>query len=205
MNNVTHRIKDHKVIPYGGEYTATHPATNITIRARSMRDLYRAMIDHCKANNQPIPLGFEDIVESWFCKNHADSCEEYVQDLPLRPRVLGWQDVLRGTKVMLKHWANGSVLVDDAEANRRASICANCPLNSKIQYGCSGLCGELKDLLVSVTGAKKTAFDGVLQSCSICHCFNAVSVWIDLGLQLDTLTPEMKDAFAKLDWCWKKA
>lgn len=201
---ITSRIKDQKIVPYGGEYTATHPGTGTVIHGRTFREVYQRMIEHCRSNNLPIPMDFEDRVEEWVCLNHPNECQQYVENLPLRPRSLGWMDVLRGTKVMLKHWTKGRPLVSQEEADRRGKICAACPLNGKIQYGCLGLCGELAELLKTVAGSLRTPHDEALQSCGICHCFNRVSVWIELDVQWSALNDEMKSACNSLEWCWKK-
>lgn len=63
------------------------------------------------------------------------------------------------------------------EANRRALICRDCPLNREVRP-CSS-CGEkLAVLPFNLMGATKTAYDADLQSCDICGCYNKAKVWI---------------------------
>jgi hypothetical protein len=87
-------------------------------------------------------------------------------------------------------------LVAQEEAERRAEICAKCPMQIPTSgcWGCKGIAG----LLPQIAGAKTTSFDLQLSACGVCGCYNAVSVHLPLSVQQD----------ANLDfpsYCWKKS
>ena len=87
-------------------------------------------------------------------------------------------------------------LVPQEEAERRAEICAKCPMQIPTSgcWGCKGIAG----LLPQIAGAKTTSFDLQLSACGVCGCYNAVSVHLPLSVQQD----------ASLDfpsYCWKRS
>jgi hypothetical protein len=86
--------------------------------------------------------------------------------------------------------------VDQAEAERRAQICAGCPMNVVVS-GCKG-CGGILKWAKEKLGGKSTSKDGALESCRVCGCFNSVSVWIPLEAQ-------NVEGLEFPDHCWKKA
>jgi len=126
---------------------------------------------------------------------------------PARPkkRRLGLDDVLRGARVLLEFKLGGSQLVDQAEAERRAAICAACHMNSGWQRPCS-VCQELGDLVRSITGGRSTSKDDRLFSCHVCACALKAAVHLPLETQCLGVTEEMRREFAYMKdiaGCWK--
>ena len=138
---------------------------------------------------------------------HPDECEQYIGEKPFRPHRISLSDVIRGTQVMAAFKLAGSPLVDQVEANRRAALCVNCPLNMSFSLPCGGVCSELKRLVTSMVGQSKTKYDERLHACCICHCFLHAAVWLPLEIQCLGVTDEMKEHFKALlptiD-CWKQ-
>lgn len=199
-------VKDWTRVPYGGEWHYIHPKTGVEIRARNRLLLIEKAKAHADANHLPIGLAFEDQVEECVCNDMPDECVPCKSSLPVVRRTLRLSDILRGTRTMLRHWANDGIVVEREVAERRAAICAKCPMNVKFSKPCSGLCPELKKLIESVVGAKGTPFDSRLKSCGICGCYLTASVWVPLHVQWSELDDEQKAAFAKMkeaSGCWK--
>jgi hypothetical protein len=110
-------------------------------------------------------------------------------------QTLGFSAIVRWVKAMY-HFAreNKFVLVPQEEAERRAEICAKCPLQISTSgcWGCKGIAG----MLPHIAGARKTSYDPQLKACGVCGCYNAVSVHLPVDAQQD----------ATLDfpeYCWK--
>lgn len=97
-------------------------------------------------------------------------------------------------------WFTGkSVWVDQAEANRRANICARCPRN--VSVGSCPTChvvSTAKDILNGIKGEKTTDVDNFCDQCCGCGCDIKTIVWI----RKDILTPHM-DASRHHENCWK--
>lgn len=207
------KLKHRQKIPHGGKWIARYPATGqLFISEVSFDDLVDQLTAYCKANGFGIGLGFEDEVESWVCKELPKACEPDTSGMPIGRRKLHMDDIVRGLQSLsgvmgaqLLSWFGGkSPFVDQAEANRRASICAKCGYNIAFKKPCAGICPELKTLVELIRGHRSTPYDNRLDSCSICGCFNSVTVWIELPIQERALTNEMKELFSAIGWCWKK-
>lgn len=140
------------------------------------------------------PPDLPQLVENFLCSRMAGNvncvpCDKAKQSL-------GFGAIVRWVRAMY-HFAknNKFELVGQEEAERRAEICAKCPLQIQTSgcWGCKGIAG----LLPHIAGAKTTSFDLQLKACGVCGCYNAVSVHLPLEVQED----------ASLDFpshCWKK-
>lgn len=71
-------------------------------------------------------------------------------------------------------------VVDQAEAERRASICRSCPMNRRVD-GCLG-CGGVLKVVQELVGARDTTHDGALESCQVCHCFLRAKIWVGMSV-----------------------
>jgi hypothetical protein len=112
-------------------------------------------------------------------------------------QTLGFGAIVRWVRAMYQFAKDNKFeLVAQEEAERRAEICAKCPMQIPTSgcWGCKGIAG----LLPQIAGAKTTSFDLQLSACGVCGCYNAVSVHLPLSVQQD----------ANLDfpsYCWKKS
>lgn len=197
------RLISRNRIPYGAVFKYKHPVTGIILTGSNWDMLCNVVRDYNKANDYPVGLEFEKEIEQNVCQQHPSECEF---DSPLHPKPvkLTIADVVRGAAVMTSHVLNGSQLVSQSEANRRAEICSNCIHNTYFPKACSGLCGELKDIASKFTPNKITPFDEDGRVCGICRCFTRVHVWFPYETLEKGLTEEMKQSFSTVGACWKK-
>lgn len=107
---------------------------------------------------------------------------------------------------LLVEYALGrEVFVDQAEADRRARICALCPKNVPVS-GCTG-CGTMQDAkarLSAITGERKTSADPYLRGCCICGCNCATIVWIRKDILERGFTDSQRALTEQVaPHCWK--
>lgn len=197
------QLKSRGVIPYGGYFKFREPATGQYLNGGTWDMLLQTVRDYRKANGIPLGLDFEDEVETQVCRNQPDECD-YIDDSIPRDRQLSMSDVIRGTKVLLSFKLAGSPLVSREEAERRGSICSGCRFNVTFPRPCTGLCPELRDLVVAIVGNQGTQYDKDLKSCSICGCFTQAHIWLPLDILDKGLTEGMRSAFNSIPHCWKK-
>lgn len=188
--------------PRGGIYFWRDPITGVELQATTGDMLYDRAVAERTANGVPMGLEFWDSVMADVCRDYPDECSNVD---PNQPRRRGWSmgDIVRGTLVMMNHKLNGSELVSQEEATRRAGICAVCPHAAYFSKPCTGLCRDLANLLGS-TGQKSTPYDNDLRACGICGCWTKVSVWFPLETQCVGVTDEMKAQFKVTSRCWKQ-
>lgn len=207
MPDMLRAVLDSKMsIPYGGHFQINRPDLGMVAGGTNFEMLIRNLINYRKANGIPMGLEFEDEVEREICKLYPAACHETSNLIPNRDRTYSFADVIQGTKAMIAFKLAGSPMVSQDEANRRATICSHCPNNVNFSKPCSGVCGELQDIVVSLVGGKSTPLDSALNSCAICSCFNRASVWVELDVMWKTLTPTQKEQFKtakEQHGCWK--
>lgn len=110
---------------------------------------------------------------------------------------LGFSSIVRWVRAMYQFATTNKLqLVEQEEAERRAAICAACPLQIPTSgcWGCKGIAG----MLPAIAGARKTSYDMQLKACGVCGCYNAVSVHLPIDIQQDP-------SLSFPDYCWKKA
>ena len=176
------------------------PESGMMIRSTSLNNLIDAVREHRVANGYSIQMDFDRVVEEGVCKEIPGACHE-VPDrlLPLRMKLA---NVMRFTMTLGESILKGSPRVDDKEANRRASICSDCPANVRVD-GCGGCnSGKVNELVGKITGAKPTSHDNKLESCKYCGCFNKAQVWFPLDLLQKHTSEEIQKELPQ--HCWKK-
>lgn len=95
----------------------------------------------------------------------------------------------------------GRARVEPVEADRRAAICANCPLNHNIHcFACMGMhiMGPM------FFGAYRTPDNDRLHVCAVCRCLNRYNVLAsdEVHREIAKYTGIGAEDFP--DWCWKK-
>lgn len=202
---VTARLINKQRIPYGGKFNYVDPDTGHELWAVTWENLIHQATAHRRANNLPIGLGFEDRIEEQCCLDLPEECTDPDPSIPKKTQLTLW-DVVRGSQVMMSFVANGSQIVDRAEAERRAEICTKCVYNSAFLKPCGGICAELKNVVSSIIDHQGTRFDAQLKSCNICSCFLQASIWLRLEDQCKGVTDEMRQQFSYVkekSGCWK--
>jgi hypothetical protein len=160
-------------VPRGGwKYVVLD--TNTTIQSGSIQSLKRDVRRHMIANNLELPQDLDESIEDSACMNLerkpiTDSHSE-------RPR---WRaaEVLRFLKTIF-NWVrmDGAKFVPMEEAERRAKICASCPMNVTVS-GCLG-CSGVATLVKQIRGDRRTKYDGQLHACNVCGCELKVKVLV---------------------------
>lgn len=157
------------------------------------------------ANNLPIPVEWKLEIESEVCsKMPPGICRHLMrspeQDVVLQQphRPLQVAEMLSGVKVLGSWMWTGFKKVDIEEANRRATICAACPLNQP-SGGCSACAANaMREAVTQILGRDRTVAHDSLNVCHICGCSLKVAVWVPMELLLKH-KPETADRPA---WCW---
>ena len=171
-------------VPRGG-WCYTVEATGVTISSGSINHLKRDVIRHMTANGLEIRGGIEDEIENTACYNLGAHKSHWCAEPKPAPNMTRsrWRaaDVLRFLKTVLE-WGvkEGFRFVPMEEANRRASICATCPMNVTVS-GCLG-CSGVGALVKRIRGSNVTAVDSRLNTCETCGCELKVKVLVPMGV-----------------------
>jgi hypothetical protein len=190
------RLKDRSQAP-PDFFKYVHPETGHKTEARDYYTWVERAKEHVKANNLPydpeLPLKMEDQL----CSTIPPDLWEYEKegDLSWVDTRINVKDVVDFTKVLIAQATSGNRFVSQEEANRRAKICAGCYLN--VRVGGCGACGQLLDLVIDRT----TEYDGLLQNCAVCHCFNRAQVHFPLEV-LEVNDTDWKQSHYT-SFCWK--
>ncbi len=153
---------------------------------------YSLMRDKVIQHRRAMDIPFDEVafMDELCRQNTAIPCSGRV--IPPGERHMTIADVRRFLS-SLSSW-DGS-FVDQEEAERRATICAGCPMNVVV-HGCKG-CGGILKWVNEKLGGNVTSKDRALESCAVCGCFNAVSVWLPLEAQ-------NVEGLEFPDHCWKQ-
>lgn len=193
-----------------GMFRYTQPESGKTFMAHSFDGLCANIADHRRANNYPMGLHWQVQVEQQLCEllvkeGHGSKVENVESDfVPVSAGLKQhWQTLVRGTRTLFDHLANGKKVVDRTEAERRAAICAGCEFNLQPQDCKSCRSRTIDDAVRAITGGNLTTTkDNALHSCYWCGCFLKAKVHVPLEIiqryQDETLNTNLP---AK---CWGK-
>jgi len=208
----TYRMQSRQRIPYGGGIYLNFPERGIVGEGTNYDMVRTRVLEYRKANSIPIGLGFEDDLEQAICERYPAECECVDPNMP-RVRELSMHQIVNGTTTLARISAqrataliglSASPFVSQEEANRRAQICQKCPFNTTFRKPCTGLCPEIRDVVMAVKGNRSTPYDQETKSCSICGCYTAAHIWIDLTIMAQGLSELEKQQFANVPGCWKQ-
>lgn len=189
--------------PIGGWHYYTDPKTQTgRIKKASPREVFE-QIKRYRVNNSTFTSDEKLWEELWnyWCGREPERCGLNTPPVPdFEPHQITWQDVALFAGMAALAISSGQPLVDQAEAERRAAICAGCPMNQPLN-DCPH-CREAINALAQKMGGLSTSRDGELKACSVCGCELKASVHVNLEAQQRVLKPEMS---ARLpEWCWKR-
>lgn len=184
-------------IPPGG-WRFLVPQTGTHLVAADHSRLYNAAIADLEKHGVPVPIDYLQEFDDTLC--HQINCPcEVVAPATNETRTMTAGDAIRFLRVM-REWAGvGGELVSQAEADRRAEICAGCPYNIPIT-GCS-VCQGIAGKIAEIIGERGSRFDGQLRGCAVCACENKAQVHLPLTVLQKGITPEMDFP----PHCWKDA
>lgn len=110
--------------------------------------------------------------------------------------------VVAGIALISDWLGSGLKPVEQAVADRRASICARCILNQKPVEPITSVMADGLHLLMEAKAHMKlsTPHDALLETCTACLCRNSLKVWTPTEHVKAHTTPEIFAALA--DPCW---
>lgn len=177
------KIIDKTLTPPGG-WRYRQPESGAVITAGDWNTLIERVKAHRLANNYPLGLHFVQEVEESLCGELPDGSTDCLdtnpEQAPKRKITLG--DLRTFLQVMEKWVSSGAKFVPQEEAERRAGICSQCPMNQHVE-GCFG-CKGITALITTILGAMGTSYDAKLSGCQVCGCALRAAVHIPLSAQL---------------------
>lgn len=187
---------DPSLVPPGG-WRFTVPQTGTRVLGGNHAELVNFAIADLVAHGIPVPIDYTQAFDDELCRQLPMHCE-VVAPVTRETRQLTAGDAIRFLKV-LREWAGvGGELVPQAEADRRAEICAGCPYNVPVT-GCS-VCQGISGMVLGLINNRSSRFDAQLRGCAVCACENKAQVHFPLTVLHKGVTPEM-DFPAH---CWKR-
>lgn len=190
------------VIPPGGfHYIEKHNGVEIRIDSHSVEATAAAVLKF-RLNNGVPPGNPQQDVFDFICKQWPHFCHDnnpdYLQSPP-PPREEHMSR--RAVNHMVRVWnLGGENAVSEGEAERRAAICAACPMNVDYLGGACGPCIESLDRLAFVWKRNRTTSkDSELKGCKVIGQLNTVAV------QAANLPPLLDGDAAQLPpACWRR-
>lgn len=175
--------------------------TRCVLIATAWPSLVKIVRSHLEGNAVPLPADLNATMEDWWCRNvDGTDCAE-PPDPAAMARAMSLQTrAARFLRTAIAWMMGGGGLVAQEEAERRAAICAGCPLNLDIR--CSGGClfVSLLNRAMQMFSTRTTANDHKLQSCGACGCALRAAIHLPLSAMQ---YPELDGAWA--EGCWHKA
>lgn len=191
-------------VPGGWWYI--QPETQFRVVGNTFVELLNKIKEHRVGNELPIGTNFNAEIQAAICERLGDDTKEWCtpydpEDQRLAPpRRMSWQDAMRFLATVKAIVMTGNAFTDQAEAERRAAICANCPKNVAIDT--CPVCRGLKAMVTGVIGQRRTAVDNRLRGCEVCGCELKAAVHVDLAAQQAAMSDELNEQFPA--HCWKK-
>ena len=189
------KIKDMSLTPPPG-WNYYIPETKNLIEAEDYEELIDFIYYNYYINKIEPPNNLEDLVHADICKQSPTGICTEENKLVILP-----VDILNGTTAFSIMMRKGKgAFVDIEEAERRASICATCPLNVE-NPGCYS-CKGFERIVKSAQKGRKTSKDEQLNVCAVCKCFTKALVHVDLGIIKATTKESHASRYP--NHCWKK-
>lgn len=187
--------------PPGG-WIYTQPESGFTVRALTPVDLKSQIYQHRRANGFDLAPGWwEEVqlelcsdpeIEKTFCREPGVKAHE-----ERRIRITDLLQFFRTVRAwVVKH---GFHKAPDEEIERRAGICASCPLNASVK-GCSGCQGVLRWLGEFLGRDAKVPREKDLENCRVCGCVLKLKVCLPSELLDEVINPDHEYP----DHCWLK-
>jgi hypothetical protein len=191
-------------LPPGGINFYVVEETNTRFENRVFDYLVEEVKTHMRSNEIVIPDNLPEVIEDFICRNVPENyCKGTYEEGKEQKRMFSTASIRNFTDALVNfsiaRLKGQPVHVDQKEANRRAQICLNCPLNDKA--ACS-TCNQLEGIIRKAVGAhRKTKLDNDLGVCTVCGCMLRVKLHLSkYVLKLK----RKKDMNQYPDHCWLK-
>jgi len=180
-------------IPPGG-FQCLCPLDPVIITGSDFGELLEQCASHLESVKIVPPPNLSLLVQDSMCRRLAGY--KFCKPCSQVKQAIGFMEIVRWVHAMWSFATNhGFQCVPQEEAERRAEICAACPMQISDSgcWGCKGIAG----LLPLIAGARKTSRDDQLKACGICGCYSAIAVHLPVDVQGG-------EGLSFPDWCWKK-
>ena len=188
-------VTDTSVTPPGG-WRYVQPETGFEFAASTLRELVKKVATHRKSNGLAAGDPSADI-QDFVCAQlpiGSESCSHVIEgDYALKTHFT-MEDVKRFIQAAVSA-LRGRGLVDQTEAERRAALCASCPLNTTVK-GC-WRCKGLAEWLFKLIGARTTAHASRLNQCGVCGCAIKAKIWLP-----QDVAQKVSEGYTFPSWCW---
>lgn len=205
MSKIDFEIPSVRDAPPGG-WKYKHPISGHTFEHFDYVTVYRDVVAHNKGNGYEMPDDWQEVFHDEMCKQNKwgkEVCRRITGGRIARAAITFASAMAYG-KVLLKFIKSGGKFVEQSEAENRAEICRNCPLNVSESWGCGSCSQKVHDLVQSILGERNTQYDSELGFCGICHCSLKASVHYPLEAQAMGVDDEMVEKFKQVEHCWKR-
>jgi hypothetical protein len=179
-------------VPPGGVYFyEIEAADGVAVRFESYKtvdDLVWQIQSYLDLNGLPPIEHLKAKVIEYMCDNMPSGfCRE---DSKNPRKFITLTQVKDFTNLIFKRatsFSPASFLASLPEAERRASVCSECPLNDRSR--CT-VCGGLLAFVRKLVGRRETSYDPVLGTCNLCGCLLRVKVHVSSeALKASTTKP----------------
>jgi len=188
-------VRDTTVSPPGG-WRYIQPETGFEFTASTLREVVKRVTAHREANGLAIGDPSADI-QDFVCAQlplGSEDCIHVIEgDYAVKTKFT-MDDVKRFIQAAVAALGSRG-LVDQPEAERRAAICASCPLNTNVK-GC-WRCRGLAEWLFKLIGARTTAHGSRLNQCGVCGCAIKAKIWLPLDV-----AQQVSEGYTFPSWCW---
>lgn len=184
-----------------GMWRFKHIDTGFVSRGTTFNDLVGKVAQYRQNRKEPIVsegyVRLADEVEDEICQ--ALSPEDQIAHCNTKWRQtsgIHWREVARFLHTLAAWLKTGFQMVPQEEAERRAAICAKCPLNVGMS-GCA-ICRVSLQAGRDALMQRSTTSDDKLHACGVCGCDNKTQVHVPLDI--------LRSGKSKLSypsWCWK--
>jgi len=154
------------MVPRNG-WTVTIDGAGPPITAPTWNEFVKNIAVRLRSNNLD-HHGWREEAIDLMCRQRPDIASEEVDAPP--ERVATGDDAKRFVRTMWEAWKAGAEPVSDAEQDRRAELCLECPKRGYV--ACFGGCGAISAALSEMTMGAKTRFLAQLHKshCTVCGC-----------------------------------
>lgn len=192
------------VPPNGYHFVVTNSGVDYTIQGDSYEHVAEKLLKYRVANQLPLGRPYEEVCE-YVCSKWPHFCTDQtpIVAAPESTKPTFTIEVLHWVQLLWKRQALvPQPLVSDAEAQRRADVCRDCPRQQDwSDYGC-GTCVDSVRRQSAVFRAGKEVFSAKkVTGCSVLGQENHAAAWAAVG-SLPDMTPEQKQALPSQ--CWRR-
>lgn len=172
------RFKLRNQLPPGGVIFYKVPETGVSFTGNSIDEVVAQVVNHLADNQKVPPENLPALIEDYVCQNVDSSfCLSDTGAAPQRIKSLTIWQVFEFTRLLFTKlvWNPSDFFVDPGTANKRAEICAGCPLN---RAGICTACSGIKQRFASMMARRTTRNDSKLHVCTACGCWLPAKVHI---------------------------